>query len=257
VSWNYPTVIYLSRGDFPRMLEAEVPPRSQVAVRLGTQAGLRPVEIRHVTPMDVDEAKRQIHVHYCSRSKPRAVPIDRETLELIEDYTRCADRHAPIIRPERGYEMRSGSVLSETLLCIIVKDTARVAGIVNWRRYYPYLLRHFFALDWADRKGNLLTLQRILGHRNIATTNVYLNRLVFWDNHLGEYDRIKGETQKMSENEFYQKWCSGCDHEPVCGFRAIAHEVCHIGSGCRRYKPKEPAEPAPMILETTPTQTRI
>jgi len=248
VSWNYPTVIYLSREDFPRMLEAEVPPRSQVAVRLGMQAGLRPVEIRHVTPMDVEEAKRQIHVHYCSRSKPRAVPIDRETLDLIEDYTRWADRHTPIIRPERGYEMRSGPVLSETLLCILVKETARAAGVGNWQRYYPYLLRHYFALDWADRKGKLLTLQRILGHRNIATTNVYLSRLVFWENHLGEYDRIKGqETQKMSENEFYDRWCSVCDHEPVCGFRPVAHEVCHIDSGCRRFKPKTVE---PIKLET-------
>jgi len=199
MAWNYPTVVYLSREDFPRMLEAEAPLRSQIAVRLGMKAGLRPIEIRQVTPMDVDAERRQIHVHYCTRSKPRTVPVDRETLDLIEEGHYYEDPGAPIIRPECGYEMRSGNVLSEALLCLMVKKTARAAGLPNWNRYYPYLLRHFFAADWVMRKGNLFTLSRILGHRSLLTTTTYLSRLVFWENHLAEYDQIKGGTRKMSE----------------------------------------------------------
>jgi len=239
VSCEYPTVVYLSREDFPRLLEAELQPRTQIAVRLGLKCGLRPVEIRYVRLGDVHAGQRQIHLAYCGRSKPRTVPIDQETLDLIDDYEGDSNPCQPILRSSPGYQMRSGPVLSETLLCGLVKEAAKAAGIASWQRFYPNLLRHHFAADWVVRKGNIYMLQRILGHRYISTTTVYLKRLIYWEDVIGEYDRIKGGTRKMEETDFYLKWCSKCEHEPVCGFYRAAEQICHLEHGCRQFKRRE------------------
>ena len=229
--------MYIRRLDFPLMLEAPVNTRDQIAIRLGVKMGLRPGEIRLVCKEDISFQTRKVRLDYCARTRPRTVPGDPETLELIEDYT--ADRNRGVIlQPGSRYVTKPGEPLSRVSLWNICRSIAKAARIPHWKEYYPYLWRHFFAADWDQRKGNTNTLRGILGHQSLTTTTIYLSRLIFWENHLREYDRIKGETRKMNGNKFYEQYCINCIHRPVCRFLEEACQGSEWASGCDHYIPK-------------------
>jgi integrase/recombinase XerD len=63
-----------------------------------------------------------------------------------------------------------GQRLTRQGFWLIMKGYARVAGIA---RITPHTLRHSFALDMLERGAELRTVQELLGHANISTTQVY------------------------------------------------------------------------------------
>ncbi len=63
-----------------------------------------------------------------------------------------------------------GQRLTRQGFWLIMKGYARVAGI---ERITPHTLRHSFALDMLERGAELRTVQELLGHANISTTQVY------------------------------------------------------------------------------------
>jgi integrase/recombinase XerD len=65
-----------------------------------------------------------------------------------------------------------GQRLTRQGFWLIMKGYARAAGI---ERITPHTLRHSFALDMLERGAELRTVQALLGHANISTTQVYVH----------------------------------------------------------------------------------
>jgi len=196
--WSTGKTVYLKRQDFQRLLDTPLLLRDKILVRLPLKSGLRPYEVRHQLREEIDFKEEVLYVPPCKGSPRRPVPVDPVTLEMIKEYM-GRDRRGVLIRPLPGYEHKAGLVLGKNGLRWNVKQIARAAGITEWRHYYPYLLRHHFAADWALKKGNLETLRRILGHTSLATTQFYLMRLIYVEDVKDEYSRIKGVNPKMEE----------------------------------------------------------
>ena len=59
----------------------------------------------------------------------------------------------------------------------VVRIAAQNAGIT--KRVYPHLLRHSYATQWLRNGGNVISLQRVLGHSDLSMiTGVYSLSLI-------------------------------------------------------------------------------
>jgi len=105
-------------------------------------------------------------------AKERVVPIGRAAVEATR-------RYAMEVRPRlvRGrptgalFISRRGSRISRITVWRLVKHYALVAGIR--KKVYPHALRHSFATHLLSGGADLRSVQEMLGHANIMTTQVY------------------------------------------------------------------------------------
>lgn len=105
-------------------------------------------------------------------SKERLVPISRRAIEDLRYW--FIDRNALSIKPgEQDYVFlnRRGSHLTRTMILIMIKNTAADAGIK--KVVSPHTLRHSFATALLEGGADLRSIQAMLGHERIGTTEIY------------------------------------------------------------------------------------
>lgn len=105
-------------------------------------------------------------------SKERIVPVAKRAVEMVEFYLRnvrpefCRDAaEGALFLTQRGRPLHRGSFWR------IVKQHARRAGIE--RNVSPHTLRHSFATHLLAGGVNLRSIQEMLGHADITTTQIY------------------------------------------------------------------------------------
>jgi len=121
-------------------------------------------------------------------SKERIVPIGSKAIEALGAYLEHARPRLVGIRPERRVfvNLRGGG-LSRQGLYKIVRGHARSAGLEQ--RMSPHTLRHTFATHLLSGGCDLRSLQEMLGHADIGTTQIYTHlsterlRDVYFDAH--------------------------------------------------------------------------
>ncbi len=105
-------------------------------------------------------------------SKERLVPIGREAVSALRAYLTQARPVLVGLRPERHvFVNRRGGGLSRQGLYKIVQGYAGAVGLGD--RMSPHTLRHTFATHLLAGGCDLRTLQEMLGHADIATTQLY------------------------------------------------------------------------------------
>lgn len=105
-------------------------------------------------------------------SKTRIVPVGSAARETITAYLE-GERPALVSR-HSGSEIflsNRGKKLTTTRVWQIVKERAKMAGIES--NVYPHLLRHSFATHLLGNGADLRVIQELLGHADIATTQIY------------------------------------------------------------------------------------
>lgn len=105
-------------------------------------------------------------------SKERVIPLGSKAIASINRYLKTA---RPGLSKESQVEFlflsRLGKRLSRQSLWKIIKKHAREAGIRKPIR--PHILRHSFATHLLERGADLRSVQEMLGHTNISTTQIY------------------------------------------------------------------------------------
>jgi integrase/recombinase XerD len=121
-------------------------------------------------------------------SKERIVPIGSKAIQSLEAYLRTARPRLVGVRDERRVFVNlTGGALSRQGLYKIVQRHARSAGLE--RKMSPHTLRHTFATHLLAGGCDLRSLQEMLGHADIGTTQVYTHlsaerlRDVYFDAH--------------------------------------------------------------------------
>jgi integrase/recombinase XerD len=105
-------------------------------------------------------------------SKERIVPVGRVALDALGAYLahgRAA--HARATSGEAVFLSRTGRRLSRVDGWRCIKTAARRAGIT--KNVTPHTLRHSFATHMLERGADLRSVQLMLGHSNIVTTQIY------------------------------------------------------------------------------------
>jgi len=117
----------------------------------------------------IDVADATAHV-LGKGSKRRSVPVGRAALTALEAW--MAHR-LPLARPEEAalFVSRRGTRLTASQVRSRLKTLAIQAGLPT--HVHPHMLRHSFASHLLQSSGDLRAVQELLGHANIATTQVY------------------------------------------------------------------------------------
>ena len=104
--------------------------------------------------------------------KERVIPLNRAASVAIEEY--IEKLRGKLVKPMSGDFLllsRTGRALSRIEIWRIVKKYARVAGLA--RQMTAHTLRHCFATHLLSGGADLRSLQEMLGHVDIATTQIY------------------------------------------------------------------------------------
>ncbi len=166
----------LSPGEAERLIEAAAgtQPRSlrdQALVELLYGAGLRVSEAIGLDKAGVDLDDRLVRV-IGKGSKERVVPVGRHAAEALRRYL---SRGRPFLdrrnRPELFLNARGGP-LTRAGAFLILRKLAERAGL-DPHRVHPHLLRHSFATHLLEGGADLRSVQEMLGHADLATTELY------------------------------------------------------------------------------------
>jgi integrase/recombinase XerD len=166
----------LSPGEAERLIEAAAgtTPRSlrdRALVELLYGAGLRVSEAVGLERNGVDLEQRIVRC-IGKGSKERVVPVGREAVEALRRYL---SRGRPYLdnrhRPELFRNARGGG-LSRAGAFLILRRLAETAGLEPGR-VHPHLLRHSFATHLLEGGADLRSVQEMLGHADLATTELY------------------------------------------------------------------------------------
>jgi integrase/recombinase XerD len=144
--------------------------RDRAMLSLMYSAGLRVSELCGLKVGDVDGARGFVTV-LGKGDKRRLVPIGDVALTDLDRYVR--EVRSPKARPGQSALFVSswGGPLSRQAFWKIVLKYARGTGIT--KAISPHKLRHSFATHLLERGADLRSVQAMLGHANIATTEVY------------------------------------------------------------------------------------
>jgi integrase/recombinase XerD len=105
-------------------------------------------------------------------AKQRLIPVGAEALAWVRRYLRDVRPHHTR-RRDSGHLFVNprGAALSRQSLWTLVRRAAAVAGLK--RRVSPHMLRHSFASHLLEGGADLRSVQAMLGHADIATTQIY------------------------------------------------------------------------------------
>jgi len=167
---------FLSLEDVERLLAA---PQGRTARALRDRAML---EVLYATGLRVSElvylraADVQLDAGYLrclgKGSKERVVPLGKKALAALDAYLRHARPQLARRRPSAHlFLSQRGQAMTRQNFWRLLRRHARQAGL--GMRLTPHLLRHSFATHLLERGADLRSVQLLLGHADISTTQIY------------------------------------------------------------------------------------
>ena len=166
----------LSAGEAERLVEAAsgTTPRAlrdRALVELLYGAGLRVSEAIGLERSGVDLDERAVRV-LGKGGKERVVPVGRQAVEALRRYL---SRGRPYLDRRHRRELflnARGGALTRSGAFLILRRLAEAAGLEPGR-VHPHLLRHSFATHLIEGGADLRSVQEMLGHADLSTTELY------------------------------------------------------------------------------------
>jgi len=143
--------------------------RDRALLELAYSSGLRLSELTGLNRGDVDRAGGLLRVRGKGR-RERIVPVGDRALRALAAYLAGEGRaaspgDAPVFLGARGGRL-SGRTVQRAV-------RRRLLDVARGLRVTPHALRHSFASHLLDRGADLRAIQELLGHRSLASTQVY------------------------------------------------------------------------------------
>lgn len=169
----------ISREEIERLLAAPAggtsakSQRDHALLEILYASGMRVTELVSLDVSDVSLASGTVRVRGKKvSSKERVIPIGERTLDALETYLNKG-RLQLVRDPEEAalFLNHRGQRLTRQGLWLIIKHYVNEVGISE--DVTPHTLRHSFAAHKLSQGKSLQDIQKLLGHANISTTQVY------------------------------------------------------------------------------------
>ncbi|MCL6481778.1 MAG: site-specific tyrosine recombinase XerD [Firmicutes bacterium] len=169
---------FLSLEEVDRLLAAPDPStvlglRDKAMLELLYSTGLRVSELVSLRVSDIEHNAGYLRC-LGKGDKERLVPVGRPALATLEAYLR--ESRPKLVRAGRPllpwlFLSRSGRKLTRVAFWKTLRRYGRLAGIRS--KLSPHTLRHSFATHMLERGADLRSVQMMLGHADISTTQIY------------------------------------------------------------------------------------
>jgi tyrosine recombinase XerC len=164
---------FLSEAEMTRVLDSPVGrgpktrARDRAMLELLYASGLRRSELCGLNVGDLDVWSGTVRV-FGKGSKERIVPVGEAALASLRAYLK--ERKGPAAGDPLFLNPRGGR-LSTSGLWRVVREWTKASGVVG--KVAPHAFRHSFATHLLDRGLDLRSVQQLLGHSSLRTTQVY------------------------------------------------------------------------------------
>ena len=148
--------------------------------------GIRVSELVGMNNIDLDSKGETIRV-LGKGNKERIVPIGQKALDAIQVYRELLNREWGISADHNGplFLNKNKGRLSARSIARILEKLIKACGLLT--PVSPHTLRHSFATHMLDAGADLRTVQELLGHKSLSTTQKYTH--VSIDRLMATYDR--------------------------------------------------------------------
>lgn len=156
--------IILEKNEISKMINSTNNIKHKLIIKILYGCGLRVSEIVNLSKKDLNFEEKIIHIRLAKGKKDRFVKIPESLSESLKNY--CS-----LISEEILFPSNRGGKLTKKTIGKIVENAAKKAGII--KEVYPHLLRHSFATHLLEQGTDLRIIQKLLGHSDIKTTQIY------------------------------------------------------------------------------------
>lgn len=161
--------IVLSVDEIQKMFSVCENLKHKVILALLYSCGLRVSELINLKWDHIDRSRMIINILQAKGNKDRQVGLNDKLIKILTDYYREYKPKEYILNGQfPNKELR----YSERSVGEVVKQLATKAGIDN-KRVYTHLIRHCHATHLLENGTDLSIIQKLLGHSNIKTTQIY------------------------------------------------------------------------------------
>lgn len=164
---------FLNQADIESLLSApdvstETGLRDKAILELMYASGLRVSEVVTLQMKDV-ELDAGILTCKGKGSKTRRVPVGSSAVEWVKSYL-ALRRNKENIEVENLFVSPLGKPLNRQAIFLFIKEYAAKCGLED---VSPHTLRHSFATHLVQNRADIRSVQQMLGHADISTTQIY------------------------------------------------------------------------------------
>ena len=165
-----PTV--LSQGEVAKLIESASNLMHRAILMTLYATGMRREELCRLKVSDIDKERMVIHIRQGKGQRDRDVDLSESLLETLREYWRWM-KPKTYLFPGTIKGWRADVPITGKVVWAACREAAERSGIP--KRIYPHLIRHCYATHWLEAGGDLLVLQKLLGHAKLEDTVKYLH----------------------------------------------------------------------------------
>jgi len=159
---------YLSEAEVETLANSIRHPLVKLIVRFLYFTGLRVRECVSLTLSDVDLENKSVNVRFGKGRKQRRIPLSDKIVPLLLDYK---NNWRPYTKNDAFFASKLTGKISP---CTINSVLFKAAKDLGWEKPAScHILRHSFASRLVKKNVNIVQIQQLLGHSNLAITSRY------------------------------------------------------------------------------------